>query len=152
MHYGFRIVEHLTSGLEGWMREKGYRTIAEFVGRSVPRIKSWGELDLNYKVVARIDQEKCIHCGLCYIACEDGCHQSIRVGSGPHGRLPGGERLAERRDPLGRVRGRARGRRWDDQRVHDQGGHVRRLQHVQPGLPGRGLHHDAARSTRAGRR
>ncbi len=79
MHYGFRIVEHLKSGMEGWMREKGYRTIADFVGRSVPRIKSWGDLDLNYKVVARIAQEKCIHCGLCYIACEDGCHQSIRL-------------------------------------------------------------------------
>jgi dihydropyrimidine dehydrogenase (NAD+) subunit PreA len=78
MHYGFRIVEHLQSGLEGWMRDKGYRSINDFVGLSVPRIKSWGELDLNYKIVARIDQDKCIHCGLCYIACEDGCHQSIR--------------------------------------------------------------------------
>jgi dihydropyrimidine dehydrogenase (NAD+) subunit PreA len=78
MHYGFRIVEHLQSGLEGWMGEKGYRSIKEIVGLSVPRIKSWGDLDLNYKIVARIDQEKCIHCGLCYIACEDGCHQSIR--------------------------------------------------------------------------
>jgi dihydropyrimidine dehydrogenase (NAD+) subunit PreA len=78
MHYGFRIVEHLKSGLEGWMRDKGYRSIGDFAGRSVPRIKTWGELDLNYKVVARIDQEKCVHCGLCYIACEDGCHQSIR--------------------------------------------------------------------------
>ena len=26
MHYGFRIVEHLASGLEGWMREKGSNT------------------------------------------------------------------------------------------------------------------------------
>jgi dihydropyrimidine dehydrogenase (NAD+) subunit PreA len=78
MHYGFRIVEHLQSGLAGWMREKGYKAIGEFVGMSVPRILSWGDLDLNYKIVARIDQEKCIHCGLCYIACEDGCHQSIR--------------------------------------------------------------------------
>ncbi len=79
MHYGFRIVEHLQSGLEGWMREKGFRSINEFVGLSASRIKSWGDLDLNYKIVARIDQDKCIHCGLCYIACEDGCHQSIRV-------------------------------------------------------------------------
>ncbi len=78
MHYGFRIVEQLQSGLEGWMREKGYRSVRDFTGLSVPRIKSWGELDLNYKIVAHIDQEKCIHCGLCYIACEDGCHQSIR--------------------------------------------------------------------------
>jgi dihydropyrimidine dehydrogenase (NAD+) subunit PreA len=78
MHYGFRIVEHLESGLKGWMRTRGYRTLGDFVGRSVPRIKPWGELDLNYKVVAQIDQDKCIHCGLCYVSCEDGCHQSIR--------------------------------------------------------------------------
>ncbi|MBX7106321.1 MAG: NAD-dependent dihydropyrimidine dehydrogenase subunit PreA, partial [Gemmataceae bacterium] len=78
MHYGFRIVEQLASGLENWMREKGYNRISEFVGKSTPRIRNWGELDLNYKVVAEIDQKKCIHCGLCYIACEDGAHQSIR--------------------------------------------------------------------------
>ena len=78
MHYGFRIVEQLTSGLENWMREKEFERVTDFVGKSVPRIKSWGDLDLNYKVVAEIDQRKCIHCGLCYIACEDGAHQSIR--------------------------------------------------------------------------
>jgi dihydropyrimidine dehydrogenase (NAD+) subunit PreA len=78
MHYGFRIVEDLISGLEGWMIEKGFNRVSDFVGKSVPRIKSWGELDLNYKLVAEIDQHKCIHCGLCYIACEDGAHQSIR--------------------------------------------------------------------------
>jgi dihydropyrimidine dehydrogenase (NAD+) subunit PreA len=78
MHYGFRIVEHLISGLDGWMRQKGFERLDDVVGRSVGRVKTWGELDLNYKVVARIDQAKCVHCGLCYIACEDGCHQSIR--------------------------------------------------------------------------
>jgi dihydropyrimidine dehydrogenase (NAD+) subunit PreA len=78
MHYGFRIVEQLASGLEAWMREKGFARISDFAGRSVPRVKSWGDLDLNYKIVAQIDQTKCIHCGLCYIACEDGAHQSIR--------------------------------------------------------------------------
>jgi dihydropyrimidine dehydrogenase (NAD+) subunit PreA len=59
------------------MRARGYRTIGDFAGLSLPRIKSWGELDLNYKIVAEINQTRCIHCGLCYIACEDGCHQSI---------------------------------------------------------------------------
>jgi dihydropyrimidine dehydrogenase (NAD+) subunit PreA len=78
MHYGFRIVEQLSSGLEAWMLEKGFNRINDFIGRSVPRLKTWGELDLNYKVVAEIDQNRCIHCGLCYIACEDGAHQSIR--------------------------------------------------------------------------
>jgi dihydropyrimidine dehydrogenase (NAD+) subunit PreA len=99
MHYGFRIVEHLKSGMEGWMREKGYRTIADFAGRSVPRIKSWGDLDLNYKIVARIDQDKCIHCGLCYIACEDGCHQSIRAD-----RVAQSDYLAAQGSPNGAIR------------------------------------------------
>ncbi|HEV3122641.1 MAG TPA: NAD-dependent dihydropyrimidine dehydrogenase subunit PreA [Isosphaeraceae bacterium] len=79
MHYGFRIIDQLTSGLENWMRQQGFASPRDFVGRSVPRIKTWGELDLSYKLVARIEQEKCIHCGLCYVACEDGCHQSIRL-------------------------------------------------------------------------
>ncbi len=78
MHYGFRIVEQLSSGLDNWMLEKGFEKISDFVGKSTHKIKQWGDLDLNYKVVAEIDQQKCIHCGLCYIACEDGAHQSIR--------------------------------------------------------------------------
>ena len=91
MHYGFRIVEHLTSGLEGWMREKGYRAIGDFVGRSVPRIKSWGELDLNYKVVARIDQDE-VHPLRALLHRLRGRLPPVDpLGSGPDGRLPRGE-------------------------------------------------------------
>ncbi len=35
-------------------------------------------MDLNDKAVAKIDQAKSIGRGLCHIAREDGCHQSIR--------------------------------------------------------------------------
>jgi dihydropyrimidine dehydrogenase (NAD+) subunit PreA len=87
MHFGFRIVEQLISGLENWMAEKGFSALGDFVGKSVPRIKKWSELDLNYKIVAEIDQQKCIHCGLCYIACEDGAHQSIRWERVPVGKF-----------------------------------------------------------------
>lgn len=79
MHYGFRIVEHLISGMENWMREKGYAKLDDFIGASVPRVGDWADLDLMYRVVAKIDQEKCIHCGLCYSACEEGAHQSIDI-------------------------------------------------------------------------
>lgn len=78
MHYGFRIIDPLIDGLKGWMRQKGFARLGDFVGRSTQRIVEWSDLDLNYKIVAEIDQDKCINCGLCYIACEDGCHQSIR--------------------------------------------------------------------------
>ena len=99
MHYGFRIIDHLVDGLEEWMRSKQIARLSDVVGRSVPRIKSWGDLDLSYKVVANIDQDKCIHCGLCYIACEDGCHQSIRwdkVGLADYLARPGTDAMVHR--------------------------------------------------------
>jgi len=77
MHYGYRIVEDMIDGLSNWMDEKGYRTIEDFRGLSMPRMKDWKHLDLNYKIVARINTDKCIGCDLCYIACWDGAHQCI---------------------------------------------------------------------------
>ncbi|CAN5376046.1 NAD-dependent dihydropyrimidine dehydrogenase subunit PreA [soil metagenome] len=79
MHYGFRIVDQLQSGLESWMMEKGYSKLDDFIGLSVPRVGDWADLDLSYEVVAHINQDKCIHCGLCYSSCEDGAHQSIDI-------------------------------------------------------------------------
>ncbi len=77
MHYGFRIVEDMIDGLSQYMNDRGFRTIEDFRGRAVPNVKDWGDLDLNYKVVAKINSELCIGCQLCYVACEDGAHQCI---------------------------------------------------------------------------
>lgn len=77
MHYGFRIIEDLTDGLSNWLDEKGASSVNEVIGASVPRISDFGDFDLAYKTVARIDQELCINCNLCYIACDEGAHQSI---------------------------------------------------------------------------
>ncbi len=77
MHYGFRIVNDLTEGLSNWMEEKGFRRIADFCGKSVQCITSFGNLNLLYKTVAQIDEAKCIQCNLCHIACQDGAHQCI---------------------------------------------------------------------------
>ncbi len=79
MHWGFRIVEDMIDGLKNWMDEKGFATIEDFRGASLPRVKDWKNLNLNYKIVAKIDAEKCIGCELCYIACWDGAHQCIHV-------------------------------------------------------------------------
>jgi dihydropyrimidine dehydrogenase (NAD+) subunit PreA len=82
MKYGFRIIEDMCDGLNNWMNDKGFQTIDEFIGKSVPRLTSWDKLDMNYHIVARINQDKCIHCGLCYIGCEDGSHQAINLSYG----------------------------------------------------------------------
>jgi len=81
MHYGFRIVEDMIDGLSHWMDEKGFATIDQFRGRSLPTVTEWKHLDLNYRIVARIDPDKCIGCDLCYIACWDGAHQCIHRGA-----------------------------------------------------------------------
>jgi dihydropyrimidine dehydrogenase (NAD+) subunit PreA len=83
MHYGFRIVEDMCDGLANWMREKGFATIEDFRGLSLPRITEWKHLDLNYKIVARIHEDKCIGCDLCYTACWDGAHQCIHLDRAP---------------------------------------------------------------------
>ena len=77
MVYGFRIIEEMTAGLSAWMDEKEYAGVDEIVGRAVPRVTDWQHLNLDYVVKARIDQELCISCGRCHIACEDTSHQAI---------------------------------------------------------------------------
>ncbi len=56
MHYGYRIVEDMAEGLDNWMREKGFKTIEDFRGLSVAKVTEWKHLNLNYKIVARIDE------------------------------------------------------------------------------------------------
>jgi dihydropyrimidine dehydrogenase (NAD+) subunit PreA len=83
MHYGFRVVEDMIDGLRNWMDEKGFQRIDDFRGLSLPNVKDWKNLNLNYKIVAKIHAEKCIGCDLCYIACEDGAHQCIHIDHRP---------------------------------------------------------------------
>ncbi len=77
MHHGFRIVEDMIDGLNNWMDEKGFKTLNDVIGKSLHRIDDFGNFNLLHKTTAHIDQDKCIHCNLCYIACEDGAHQCI---------------------------------------------------------------------------
>ncbi len=82
MTHGFRIIEDLCEGMSNWMDEKGFKTPEDFIGRSVNTITHWEDLDINYHHIAHINQDKCIHCGLCFITCEDTSHQSINLTPG----------------------------------------------------------------------
>lgn len=97
MHRGYRIVEDMIEGLSNYLDDKGMKSVNELIGRAIPGFSEWGDLDLNYKIVADIDQDKCIGCNLCYIACLDGAHQCIHIdnadcrgwhGEPDHGKAP----------------------------------------------------------------
>ena len=77
MTYGFKIVQEMISGLSNFMESKGYQSIEDFRGRAVPNVTDWQYLNLNYVAKAEINQDLCIKCGRCHIACEDTSHQAI---------------------------------------------------------------------------
>ncbi len=77
MTYGFKIIEEMTAGLAAWMDKKGHATLDDVIGRATPNVTDWQYLNLNYVTKARIDQDLCISCGRCHIACEDTSHQAI---------------------------------------------------------------------------
>ena len=77
MHYGFRIIEDLCDGLSTWMDSKGFHSIGEFAGRSLPRVSDFKDFDLSFRAVARINTTACIKCNLCFVACNDTAHQCI---------------------------------------------------------------------------
>jgi dihydropyrimidine dehydrogenase (NAD+) subunit PreA len=82
MHHGYRIVEDMIEGLDNYLEDHGMASAEELVGRAVPAYREWGDLDLNYSLVAKIDADACIGCQLCYVACLDGAHQCIHTHKG----------------------------------------------------------------------
>ena len=77
MVYGFKIVQEMTDGLSNYMDEMGFKNVGEIVGRAVPTVSDWKYLNFNSISKAVINQDSCIQCGRCHIACEDTSHQAI---------------------------------------------------------------------------
>ncbi len=77
MVYGFKIVQDMADGLSNYMDEKGIGAVSDIVGRALPTVSQWQFLNLNHISKAVIDQDSCIQCGRCHIACEDTSHQAI---------------------------------------------------------------------------
>ena len=85
MTHGFSIIRDLCDGLSNWMDEKGYTRIEDFCGLSLEKLTSWEKLDLNFHIHAEINEQTCIGCGKCHIACEDAAHQAIEILHGEQG-------------------------------------------------------------------
>lgn len=77
MQYGYRIVEDLKNGLMHYMAEQGIDHLSELIGKATKNIVPAEQLDRNYKVYPKIDWDKCIGCGRCFISCQDGAHQAL---------------------------------------------------------------------------
>jgi dihydropyrimidine dehydrogenase (NAD+) subunit PreA len=85
---GYRVVEDMTEGLTQYMRDKGFENLDQMVGKAVPNYSEWGDLNLNYETVAKINPDLCIGCNLCMTACHDGAHQCIHPNKDKKIRVP----------------------------------------------------------------
>ena len=56
---------------------KNIPTVADVIGRSLPNIGKYGDLDNKQHVVAIVDPDMCINCGKCYMTCNDSGYQVI---------------------------------------------------------------------------
>ena len=77
MQYGYRIIDDLILGLQTYMAERGIEHLDDLIGEQLPRFVKPSDLDRETIVYPKIDRERCIGCGRCYISCQDGGHQAI---------------------------------------------------------------------------
>ena len=77
MEYGYRIVDDLILGLKHYMQERGITDLKTLVGEELKNVVLPADLDRDTMVFPKVDRNKCIGCGRCYISCRDGGHQAI---------------------------------------------------------------------------
>ena len=77
MEYGYRIIDDLVSGLQTYLASRNITNLEDIVGEQLPHIVLPHNLDRDTIVYPKIDRERCIGCGRCYVSCQDGGHQAI---------------------------------------------------------------------------
>ena len=79
MWNGYEIISKLKKGLSQYLDKKGFTSPADLVGKALPRIRTFPDLDLEVKLVASIDPEKCNGCGICVKACQSGGFDALEM-------------------------------------------------------------------------
>ena len=78
MEYGYRIVDDLILGLKIYMKEHNFKKVRDFIGLANSNLISNDQLDKDTLEYPKINYDKCVGCGRCYISCRDGGHGAIK--------------------------------------------------------------------------
>jgi len=77
MQYGYRIIDELIAGMAGYLSDHGIHSLSEIVGMANKNIVSSEQLNRDTIVYPQFNEERCLGCGRCYIACRDAGHQAL---------------------------------------------------------------------------
>lgn len=80
MKGGYSVINDLTTGISDYMERMEFESVKDMVGRVLTKIVAHKELD-RYRVVAEYNQDLCIKCDKCNLACEDSGFQAITIGN-----------------------------------------------------------------------
>ena len=78
MWSGHQIIDKLNKGLEKYLVKKKFTSPAEIIGKALPNIVVFPDLDLSLDLIAVVN-ERCIGCDICEKACNSGGYQAIEV-------------------------------------------------------------------------
>ena len=90
MQYGYRIIDELKTGLNLYLKEKGFTSVRDVIGLGLDTVSGTTDgLERGTVIYPQFEAEKCIGCGRCSISCMDGGHQAIRMDEGRRPKLNG---------------------------------------------------------------
>ena len=80
MQYGYRIIDDLKSGLNLYLKEKGFDSVSRLRGAALDTLSPTTDtLERDTVIFPKFIREKCIGCGRCVISCADGGHQALTL-------------------------------------------------------------------------
>lgn len=79
----FTFADNLSNGTPN-LRLNPPPSVKDIIGLSLPYIGTYKKLDNVKQVVALIDDDLCINCGKCYMACNDSGYQAISFDAETH--------------------------------------------------------------------
>jgi dihydropyrimidine dehydrogenase (NAD+) subunit PreA len=80
MKEGYSVINELIVGLADYMERMEFESVKDMVGIVLNKIVAHNDLS-RHKVFADFDQDLCIKCGKCFLACEDSGFQAITIGT-----------------------------------------------------------------------
>jgi len=76
---GYELIRPLTRGLSQYLERRGFQKPADLVGRALPRLGTFSDLDLSIRMLPRVDPALCNGCAICFRACSTGGFEAIRM-------------------------------------------------------------------------
>lgn len=77
MQYGYRIIDDLILGLQGYMAKCHITHLQELVGEQLPSFLKPSTINRDTIVYPKFNKDLCVGCGRCQMSCNDGGHQAI---------------------------------------------------------------------------